>query len=364
MTPNTRKIPPRSFIVEQAQVLALQSAKRKVQEVRRQTLAKHQEVLRTRNARLFEFNEALKRTVVLVRERQQAATANLRSETISREVHVRVSRSLESLEQLVRALRQSSVSEEKMLEAVRDPVVSGTYLDRERRASVSRLVQSVQTQLVQQYEFLNVAAHELRTPIMPILANAEILKDRLQGDSKEIDTILRNALRLQRLAENILSATKIDSNTARYSMEEFDLNALLAQAVKDIVYTMNGSAVRILFIPASENLFVVGDNDRIGQVVTNLLDNAVHFTKEGRILVTSKSTEEFAEVSISDEGPGVDPQLYPFLFSKFAAKSSKGTGLGLFICKKVIEAHGGTIVATNRSVPGSHGAVFTFTLPL
>ena len=362
MTQATRKTPPRRFIAEQA--LALESTRRKVQEVRRQALAKHQEVLRVRNARLVEVNEALKMTVARVRKQHQAASANLRSETVSREVHVRVSRSLESLEQLVRVLRQSSVSEEKMLEAVRDPVVSGTYLDRERRASVSRLVQSVQTQLVQQYEFLNVAAHELRTPIMPILANAEILKDKQPGDSKEIDTILRNALRLQRLAENILSATKIDSNTASYSMEQFDLNALLAQAVKDTAYTMKEKAVRIVFVPESESLLVVGDKDRIGQVVTNLLDNAVHFTKEGRILVTSRSTEEFAEVSVSDEGPGIDPQLYPLLFSKFAAKSSKGTGLGLFICKKVVEAHGGTILATNTSVPGSHGAVFTFALPL
>jgi signal transduction histidine kinase len=362
MSRTAKKIPPRNFIAEQA--LTLESTKRKVQEVKQQALAKHQEVLRARNARLVEVNEALKRTVERVRSQHQAAAANLRSETISRDVHVRVSRSLESLEQLVRVLRQSSVSEEKMLEAVRDPVVSGTYLDRERRASVSGLIQSVQTQLVQQYEFLNVAAHELRTPIMPILANAEILKEKLQGDSREIDTILRNALRLQRLAENILSATKIDSNTARYTMDEFDLNALLAQAVRDTVYTMKGNDVRIVFVPDSENLFVVGDKDRIGQVVSNLLDNALHFTKVGRILVTSRSTEEFAEVSVVDEGPGIDPQLYPLLFSKFAAKSSKGTGLGLFICKKVIEAHGGTITATNTSVPGSHGAVFTFVLPI
>jgi signal transduction histidine kinase len=174
---------------------------------------------------------------------------------------------------------------------------------------------------------------------------------------------MRNALRLQRLAENILSTTKIESNTAQYNMEEFDLNALLAQTVKDTGYTMKGHDVRIVLVPESETLTVVGGKDRFGQVVANLLDNAVKFTREGRILVTSRSTGEHAEVTVSDEGPRIDPQLYHVLFSKFAAKSSKGTGLGLFICKRVIEAHGGTIMATNSSIPGKHGAVFTFTLP-
>jgi len=95
MTVARRMMPPRTFIAEQA--LALESTRRKVQEVREQALAKHQEVLRTRNARLVEVNEALKRTVERVRKQHQAAAANLRSETISRDVHVRVSRSLESL---------------------------------------------------------------------------------------------------------------------------------------------------------------------------------------------------------------------------------------------------------------------------
>ena len=114
----------------------------------------------------------------------------------------------EFLPAVLAALRETSVTDQKLREAIHDPVVSGSFRDRERRASVSELLRSVQKQLVQQYEFINIAAHELRTPIMPILMNAEILQSTLSGRSKELDAIVRNAMRLQQLAENVIKCTR------------------------------------------------------------------------------------------------------------------------------------------------------------
>ncbi|MDE1853665.1 MAG: HAMP domain-containing histidine kinase [Thaumarchaeota archaeon] len=360
----TRTDPANAARFAARQTAVLEETRKQVDEVRRKALAAHAKILADRNAKVAEVNEALKVTMARVKAQHRLVAANFRQEAINRDVHVTVNRGLESLEELVRFLRKTNVSEKRLLEAIQDPVMSGTYFDRERRASVSGLVQSVQRQLVQQYEFLNVAAHELRTPIMPILANTELLYDKLGSDTKELDTIMRNGLRLQRLAENILSATKIESGTVNYRMARFDLNQLLGQAIKDLEYTFRNRNVRIVFVPETESLTVVGDQDKLGQVVGNILDNALKFTVEGRILVRSRSEGGLAEVRISDEGPGIDPQIYPMLFSKFVARSSKGTGLGLYISKSIIDAHGGTIWATNMEGPGNHGCMFTFVIPL
>jgi signal transduction histidine kinase len=350
------------FIAQQSAIL--EETRKSVEAVRRRAIEVHQRTLKERNRTISMVNQNLKRTVDAVKAQHRAVTANLRREAINKDVHISVSRGLESLEELVRYLRRTSLSEESLLEAVRDPALTGTLFDRERRASVSGLVQSVQVQLAQQAEFLNVAAHELRTPIMPIIANAELLYEKVGTDTREVDTIVRNGMRLMRLAENILSVTKIESGSVLYKMEATDLNAVLRHAILDLEHTIRNKNVRILFVPETDKLVVTGDEDKLGQVVGNILDNALKFTTEGRIIVTSRSSGGLAEVSISDEGPGIDPEIYPVLFSKFATRSAKGTGLGLFICRSIIDAHGGTIWATNVNGPGTHGSVFTFVLPL
>ena len=349
------------FVVRQSGVL--EETRRMVDQVRARALAIHANTLDERNARIAKVNEALRQTVARVNARHKEVAAKLRKEAVQKEVHITVTRGLESLEELVQFLKRTNFTEEKMLEAVRDPTMSGTLFDRERRASVSGLVQSVQRQLAQQYEFLNVAAHELRTPIMPILANAELLYERLGSNTKELDTIVRNSLRLLRLSENILSASKIDSGTLRYQMEDFDLNLSLSRVVQDLEYTIRNRNLRVVFVPENESLTVNGDQGKIEQVIGNLLDNALKFASGGRVLVTSRLIGRLAEVSISDEGPGIDPIVYPVLFTKFASKSARGTGLGLYICKSIIEAHGGTIWATNIATPGLHGSTFTFVIP-
>ena len=341
--------------------MASETAKR-IAEMRRKALAVHAEVIRKRNQKMAEISASLNATMKAVRSRHESVRTQMRRETVNREVHLRVSRGLQALEEFVRVLRQSTVTDKRLTEAIRDPVVSGSYLERERRASMSEMVKSLQRQLVQQHEFLNVAAHELRTPILPILANAELLRDKMKTGSRELDTIFRNAVRLQQLSENILSATKIDSNSLTIDKGEFDLNTLIGQIIEDEQHAIEKRNLRIVFVPQTSNLPVLADESRIGQVIVNLLDNAIKFTREGQILVTSEMNEEIV-VSVHDDGPGIDPEIFPVLFSKFASRSPSGTGLGLFISKKIIEAHGGTIHARNSSAPGKSGAIFTFTLP-
>ena len=125
------------------------------------------------------------------------------------------------------------MDEQKLLAAIADPAITGSTADKKRRASVSELIISAQKQLIQQSEFINVAAHELRTPIMPILAYAEILESGMTGKSEEVEAIKRNALRLQRLAENILNVARIDSKTLILRKEVFDLNLFVEELVSE-----------------------------------------------------------------------------------------------------------------------------------
>jgi signal transduction histidine kinase len=342
--------------------MASGTAKR-VAEMKQKAIAVHAEVIRKRNQKIAEVADSLNATMREIHSKHESMRTQIRRETINREVHLRVSRGLQSLEEFVGVLRQSTVTDKRLTEAIRDPVVSGSYLERERRASMSEMLKSLQKQLVQQHEFLNVAAHELRTPILPILANTELLRDKIKTGSRELDTIFRNAVRLQQLSENILSATKIDSNSLTIDREEFDLNTLIRQMIEDEQHAIEKRNLRIVFVPQTSNLPVLADESRIGQVVVNLVDNAIKFTQEGQILVTSETVGKEIIVRVHDDGPGIDPQVFPVLFSKFASRSPSGTGLGLFICRKIIEAHGGTIHARNNSAPGRSGAIFTFTLP-
>jgi signal transduction histidine kinase len=247
-----------------------------------------------------------------------------------------------------------------------------------------------------QKEFINVAAHELRTPIQPILGLSEILRSRLtkgqewQGHDL-LDIIIRNAKRLQRLAEDILDVTRIESQSLKLKKELFDLNQIVSQAIEDhrnqlsSSYqdsTNNDKDIRLVFVPDKEEILIEADKSRISQVISNLLSNAIKFTKLKKtedakittrendaktILITvgRDNKEKEAVVSIRDAGIGIDPEIIPRLFSKFASKSFEGTGLGLFISKSIIEAHGGTIWAENNEINNyCDGATFRFTLAL
>jgi two-component system, OmpR family, sensor histidine kinase VicK len=233
------------------------------------------------------------------------------------------------------------------------------------------LYQQLKSHNKMQQEFMDIAAHELRTPIQPILGLAQVLKDQI-SDSTQIrflDVILRNARRLQKLQGEMLDATRIESGSMKIYKESFNLNELISHVLQDFHTQLKDDARINLDYRSDGDIWVIADKNRIIQVISNLLDNAIKFTIAGRILVQlrKRKSKKIADsnqviVSVKDEGPGIDPSIIPRLFTKFASKSEKGTGLGLFISKSIVEAHGGEIWAKNNT--DGKGATFTFTLPI
>jgi signal transduction histidine kinase len=224
-------------------------------------------------------------------------------------------------------------------------------------------------------EFINVAAHELRTPIQPILSLTEAIQSRIEEPQQRelLEVTIRNAKRLQRLTEDILDVTKIESHSLNLKKELFNLNDVLTNTIDDITANMvinkeRLGHVKLVYQPC--DIFIEADKARITQVVSNLLGNAVKFTetntngkgKRGTINVNIEKDDSMAVVSIEDSGTGIDPEIKPRLFDKFASKSYQGTGLGLFISKSIVEAHGGRIWANNNH--DGKGATFSFSLPI
>jgi two-component system, OmpR family, sensor histidine kinase VicK len=223
-----------------------------------------------------------------------------------------------------------------------------------------------------QKEFINIAAHELRTPIQPILGLTEVLRSRIKDSEQRqlLDVTIRNAKRLHRLTEDILDVTKIESQSLNLKKEKFNLNEIVSNTIADYKNELkegnNNIKLELVSKGDEADLFVEADKERLNQVLTNLLTNAIKFTKEGDITIRTESTDEEILVSIKDTGIGIDPEIFPRLFTKFGTKSDTGgTGLGLFISKSIVEAHGGKIWANNNNNKlGEVGATFTFSLPI
>lgn len=218
-----------------------------------------------------------------------------------------------------------------------------------------------------QNQFINVAAHELRTPIQPILNAIYLMQSKDLSTAKKnqyTDIIKRNTEKLGRLAEDILDVTRIESNTLKLMNERLNLYDLILNIVEE--YKKNIQFIYkdlgINYESPSKSIFVIGDKLRLNQVLLNLLDNAGKFTKKGSITVTTEIMSNEVKVIVKDTGTGIHPEVFPKLFSKFVTRSDRGTGLGLFISKSIIEAHGGKIWAESNSQ--QEGATFIFTLPL
>ena len=221
-----------------------------------------------------------------------------------------------------------------------------------------------------QKEFINMAAHELRTPIQPILGLTDVLLDKASDphQSQLLEVIMRNARRLQRLSGDILDVSKIESSSLKLSKTPMELNEVIQTVINDFE---NGSKlernknVKIFFQP-KDSIIVYVDKDRIFQVLSNLLNNALKFTKHGTVMINinpdDRENNKAVKVTIQDTGVGITQELMPNLFSKFVTSSYNGTGLGLFISKGIIEAHGGRIWAENNS--NGVGASFSFSLPI
>ena len=213
-----------------------------------------------------------------------------------------------------------------------------------------------------QREFINVAAHELRTPTQAIIGYSDLFYLRPESRELAIKAIARNAERLERLTHDILDVTRIEGHRLDLNKEKFDISEVVASAIEDTKRRVDDNNDSIKFQYTPRKIVVEADRMRISQVVSNLLGNAVKFTKQGTVYISADSKDGEAIVSVKDSGTGIDPEIVSRLFTKFTSKSQTGTGLGLFISKSIIEAHGGRIWAENNK--DSKGATFTFRVPL
>ena len=221
-----------------------------------------------------------------------------------------------------------------------------------------------------QKEFINTAAHELRTPVQPILGMAELIelgfeggKTRTEISKDDIELILRNAKRLERLSSDVLETARIESHSLRLNKERFSLKEVIFGLIRDAENQIVDQLVTIQYNP-KKDIVVYADKGRISEVISNMLDNAIKFTHKGKITISADVNNNNTEVIvvIRDEGTGIDNEISSRLFTKFATKSEKGTGLGLYISKSIVEAHGGKIWAKNNI--DDKGATFGFTLLL
>jgi signal transduction histidine kinase len=240
-------------------------------------------------------------------------------------------------------------------------------------------------------EFINVAAHELRNPIQPILGLSELLRTKEIENIKNsgeiniekieniLDIIIRNSKRLMQLEEDILDVARIESGTLILKKEKFNLKEMIIEILREYEQKIIQNKKNIkLFYESYDNdeiIIVDGDRNRLIQVVSNLLNNAIKFTNEGSITVIVERKKENSDnneiiVSIKDTGAGIDSEILPKLFTKFATKSKAegGTGLGLFISKSIIERHGGRLWAINNATTtinsDGKGSTFAFSLPI
>jgi signal transduction histidine kinase len=261
-----------------------------------------------------------------------------------------------------------------------------------------------------QNEFINIAAHEMRTPIQPILGLSEIMRERISNIAKQlqreeeeevvyeqlqdssrvptgsnsifrsslslsvekitpmVEIINRNAKRLERLTNNLLDVTRIENNNPlELSKELFAIDSVIRDCIIDATQHIGKKNLKFSYVPADDNqqqVIIKADRTRIAQVLMNLFDNSINASQEGIISVTTTIDPDANSITVSvkDTGSGINPDIIPRLFSKFVTASEKGTGLGLYISKKIIEAHGGKIWAENNK--DVEGATFAFTLPL
>lgn len=263
-----------------------------------------------------------------------------------------------------------------------------------------------------QRDFINIAAHELRTPIQPILGLSATIREGILNLGKQLqmmqreepvykephnkaststipsrpdstdrpslspssidkmvlmlDVINRNAKRLEKMTSNLLDLSRIENDKPlELRKEKFDLRKKIENVINDIYSTISDNKdIRIRFESDANkaSIMIEGDKERIFEVLSNLLNNAIKFTKQGEVVIVLNERDGQAIVSVRDSGSGIAPEIYPNLFTKFATKSEKGIGLGLFLAKNIVESHGGNIWAENNS--DGKGATFAFSIPI
>jgi len=232
-----------------------------------------------------------------------------------------------------------------------------------------------------QKEFINIAAHELRNPIQPILGLSNIVHSEVTDTRHRelLEVVIRNAKRLKRLTESVLDVTKIESHSLKLNKEQVNLNIIVSEVLKEYrgkiedkrnqyqQLHQQGLKISYELVQKDDDIIVEADRNRLAQVISNLLSNAINFSNDDgqgiiTITVETKNNNQDVIIGVKDTGPGIDPEDFPNLFTKFFTKSDKGTGLGLFICKSIVEGHGGKIWAENNK--DAIGATFSFSLPI
>jgi len=249
-----------------------------------------------------------------------------------------------------------------------------SYIEEQKRLSDELKTANEETQQRERMkdEFINIAAHEMRTPVQPILGLSELLKSKRRKNNvgatdreeeEVLDMIISNANRLLLLQENILNVSRIENKLLKLNKVKCDLVEIISTAIQDAENQIDKNMVELRYKPSEFNtLLAYADRAKLTEVISNLLINAIKFTQAGSITVDLEKDDNQAIVSVKDTGAGIDPRVESKLFSKFVTSSSSGTGLGLFISKSIVEAHGGKISAFNNT--NGKGATFSFSLPL
>ncbi|HYO06782.1 MAG TPA: HAMP domain-containing sensor histidine kinase, partial [Phototrophicaceae bacterium] len=236
----------------------------------------------------------------------------------------------------------------------------------------TEMYELLQTHDKMQKEFINVAAHELRTPIQPILGITRIVREEVKDkeQKKLLDTVIRNAERLKKLAEDILDVTRIDSKSLVLKKEHFNICETMVDVVHNYEGNIDNKSIKFKCSFSDDDCVIFADRNRISQAISNIIGNAVKFVPDGGTISVdiskrksnSDSNGNTVVVSIKDNGSGIDSEMLDTLFTKFTTKSFQGTGLGLYITKSIIESHGGHIWAENNR--NEKGATFSFSMPL
>ena len=256
---------------------------------------------------------------------------------------------------------------------------------RESINHLTKVNKELNTKYNNQREFVSLAAHELRSPILPILGTLELIEYEFEESGKKeiklqrehFERIMRNTKRLERLSSEILDVTKIDDQSLRLNKTYFNLKEIVLDLVQDHrrqVEKSNGNTKLLCEfkkeqeeeVPRrqedfSADILINADKNRINQVIDNILANAIKFTKEGIVSISITLKKDTIIVRVKDTGTGIHPEILPRLFSKYATRSEIGTGLGLFLSKNIVEAHGGKIWGENNT--DGKGATFVFSLP-
>jgi signal transduction histidine kinase len=333
-----------------------------VEKTKKNAFDARQVMIRKRTESIKKVKESLLETTKIIQARHESISRKINQEAVHREVNIRVNRGLEAMEKFIQVMRESDLNADMLEKAIHDPIISKSIKSETRKIITSDFFRSIQRQLVMQTEFINIAAHELRTPITPILVNIEILEQDFGRENEEIKIIARNARRLQRLTENILNVTKIESGSLKLNRRFFELNSVISNIIGDEISRLENKKIKLIHHVKIDSILVYADKDRIIQTIYNIINNAMKFTKEGTITITSEIINNEAIVNVKDEGTGIDQDILPILFLKFATKSEQGTGLGLYISKNIVESQGGRMWAQNNM--NASGAIVGFSLPL